>query len=188
MAEKAELTKRLSEYGLISLVELRIKYQSRFDNTSDTGDKVWEHVLRDYNALVGRGELPKSDELTLAGIKRHWSNELGSFRLWCDSANRAVTLSGVPTEQVRRRRRRACPVAALVLVNEHGAMRVGEWVGRGQDHVGGRVGGGGVRAHTPLLATHFVHRLTPRRSRMRCGRTGGQRPRYSTSTTTASGP
>ena len=112
VAEKAELTKRLSEYGLISLVELRIKYQSRFDNTSDTGDKVWEHVLRDYDALVDRGELPESDRLTMAGIKRHWSNELGSFRLWCDSANRAVTWSGVPAEQVRRRRRRACPDAA----------------------------------------------------------------------------
>jgi len=119
--QKAEENRPLTELGVIKLVEVRIGYDKRFDNTSDKAESVWAHVAKDYNALVDKAVLPDSDRRALsspspsssssstpsspcrrevAALQKRWSHELGEFRLWCATANRAVQLSGVPADEV----------------------------------------------------------------------------------------
>ena len=64
-AQRAEDSKVLSEAGAMQLVTLRLKYQSRFDNSSDTADKIWPHIYEEYIKLVEKGELPASDRISL---------------------------------------------------------------------------------------------------------------------------
>ena len=58
---RAEATKPLTEAGQIVLCELRGKYQSRFDNTSDKVDSIWAHIHKDFTKEIHRGVLPQSD-------------------------------------------------------------------------------------------------------------------------------
>ena len=59
VVEKEESSKQLSDVANISLVDLRLRmtYQSKFDNSSDTADQVWEHVRATYNKLIATSEL-----------------------------------------------------------------------------------------------------------------------------------
>ena len=119
--QKAEENRPLTELGVLKLVEVRIGYDKRFDNTSDKAESVWAHVAKDYNALVDKAVLPDSDRRAfsspspsssssstpsspcrreVAALQKRWSHELGEFRLWCATANRAVQLSGVPADEV----------------------------------------------------------------------------------------
>ena len=85
-----------SGYPEIPKDHLRLKYQSCFDNSSDTADKIWPHIYEEYIKLVEKGELPASDRISLLTFKKRWSHELGEFRLWCAKANRSILWSGVP--------------------------------------------------------------------------------------------
>ena len=120
--QKAEESRALTELGVIKLVEIRIGYQSRFDNSSDKHDSVWAHVAKDFNKLVDKNVLPESDRRALcshllpsaspfstpfspcrresAALQKRFAHEHGEFRLWCSTANRAVELSGVPADDV----------------------------------------------------------------------------------------
>ena len=102
--EKAEDTKVLTEYALITLVQQRLKYQSKFDNSSDTADAAWQHVHAAYNKVVSEQDGgAATDTLSVSQLKRRWNLEYGEFKLWCDVANRAIQLSGVPRDEVDTR-------------------------------------------------------------------------------------
>ena len=99
-AEKEETNRAMTEAGLICLVEVRIKFQHRFDNSSDKSDSIWEHVRVDFMKHVNSGALPPSDGRSTAALTKIFQRELGEFRLWNAIANRAVQLSGVPADRV----------------------------------------------------------------------------------------
>ena len=72
----------MSEAGLMFLVELRIvTYGKRFDNRSDKNDLIWEHIHRDFNRLVERGDLPAGDGRSLAALKKRYDLEYGVLTL-----------------------------------------------------------------------------------------------------------
>ena len=98
--ERAEMAKTLTDLGSISMVQLRIKMQPRFDNSSDTSDAAWAHVHAAFLKLVEDGTLPEHDRISVAALKRRWTLEYGEFKMWCATANRAVEQSGVPRDQV----------------------------------------------------------------------------------------
>ena len=100
MAEKVEETRNLSEAGAMHLVTLRLKYQSRFDNTSDKADAIWAHIHDEFMKLVENGDLVQTDGRSAQALEKRWNTELGEFRLWASTANRAVELSGVPADEV----------------------------------------------------------------------------------------
>eukprot|EP00966_Prymnesium_polylepis_P014917 344795-Prymnesium_polylepis.1 len=59
---QAEATRAMSDAGAIMLVLTVMKLQSRFTNTSDKNDTVWEAaVWPAFMTAVQKGELPESD-------------------------------------------------------------------------------------------------------------------------------
>jgi hypothetical protein len=107
LEEKAENNKTLTEMAIITIVELRLKYQARFDNSSDKNSAAWEHIHNDYMKKVSDHTLAESDRLTSAQLQRRWGLEYGEYKLWCAVANRAVNLSGVSADDVEEQVR-AC--------------------------------------------------------------------------------
>ena len=99
-AEREEESRNMSEAGVMQLVSIRLSYQSRFDNSSDTADNIWATVHGEFMKLVDDGELPKGDGRPAQALEKRWSTELGEFRLWAATANRAVEHSGVPADEV----------------------------------------------------------------------------------------
>ena len=82
-AEKAEMSKPMTDAGVLILVESVAKFQHRFDNTSDKADAVWQHMHAHFMKSVTKGELPESDGRSAAALQKRWNTELGEFRLWC---------------------------------------------------------------------------------------------------------
>ena len=99
-AQKEEDTRHMSDAGAMMLVEIRLSYQSRFDNTSDKADAIWAHIHSDFMKKVHDGDLPQSDGRNVQALEKRFQTELGEFRLWAAQANRAVSYSGVPADQV----------------------------------------------------------------------------------------
>ena len=102
-AEREEESRNMSEAGVMQLVSIRLSYQSRFDNSSDTADNIWATVHGEFMKLVDDGELPKGDGRSAQALEKRWSTELGEFRLWAATANRAVEHSGVPADEVEEK-------------------------------------------------------------------------------------
>jgi hypothetical protein len=98
--QKEEDTRHMSDAGAMMLVEIRLSYQSRFDNTSDKADAIWAHIHSDFMKKVNDGDLPQSDARNVQALEKRFQTELGEFRLWAAQANRAVSYSGVPADQV----------------------------------------------------------------------------------------
>ena len=98
--EKAESSKNLSEAALMAIVEIRIKYQKKYDNSSDTAANIWPHIHAEYLKKITDGTLAESDRISNTQLQRRWSLELGKFRLWCSVANKAMSLSGVTRDKV----------------------------------------------------------------------------------------
>ena len=98
--QKEEDTRHMSDAGAMMLVEIRLSYQSRFDNTSDKADAIWAHIHSDFMKKVHDGDLPQSDGRNVQALEKRFQTELGEFRLWAAQANRAVSYSGVPADQV----------------------------------------------------------------------------------------
>ena len=98
--QKEEETRNMSDAGAMMLVEIRLSYQSRFDNTSDKADAIWAHIHSDFMKKVNDGDLPQSDGRNVQALEKRFQTELGEFRLWAAQANRAVSYSGVPADQV----------------------------------------------------------------------------------------
>jgi hypothetical protein len=99
-AQKAEETRVMSDAGVMMLVQIRLSYQSRFDNRSDNTDSIWAHIHNDFMKKVTEGDLPHSDGRNVQALEKRFHTELGEFRLWAAKANRAVTYSGVPADKV----------------------------------------------------------------------------------------
>ena len=98
--DKAESSKNLSEAALMLLVEVRLKFQKKFDNSSDTAVNIWPHVHAEYIKKITDNTLPESDRISSAQLQRRWGLELGKFRMWCAVANRAINQSGVSRDSV----------------------------------------------------------------------------------------
>lgn len=70
VAAAVERARSMSEAGIMKLVALRMQYNHRFENTSDTNDNVWQHIERDFNALIDKGDLPPTDRrASLSSLK-----------------------------------------------------------------------------------------------------------------------
>ena len=102
-ADKEESARSITEAAQLLLVELRMKYESRFTNTSDTADAVWAHIHADYTAAIDDGTLHETDARTAEQLTKRYATELGEFRLWCAVANRAIEDSGVPRDEVEEK-------------------------------------------------------------------------------------
>lgn len=102
-AEREEENRNMSEAGVMQLVSIRLSYQSRFDNPSDKADKIWEHIHNDFMKFVDDGELPPGDGRNQTALEKRFNTELGEFRLWAATANRAVEHSGVPADEVEEK-------------------------------------------------------------------------------------
>ena len=73
-----ESNRAISDAGAVALVELVIvTYAGQFDDTSNTNDKVWEHVYKAFEELVRKGDLPPSDLRSMAALRKRYSLELG---------------------------------------------------------------------------------------------------------------
>ena len=93
--QREEMNRALSDAGVLRLIEIRLSFQPRFDNSSDKSDDIWKHVCEDFHKEVQQGLLPKSDARSVEACKKRFALELGEFRLWSATANRATKLSGV---------------------------------------------------------------------------------------------
>ena len=101
---KEEATRAMTEAGLMLFVSTRIGLQDRFDNSSDTTLACWEAVVTKYKAAARRDELPESDyNRGVEAFKKIWSKYWGEARLWSAKAQRAISLSGVPAEEVEEK-------------------------------------------------------------------------------------
>ena len=68
-AEELEARSFMSDAGAELLVDLKMKYESKFNNNSDKVESVWEHLHADFIAAVRDGRLPPGDERSLASLK-----------------------------------------------------------------------------------------------------------------------
>ena len=94
----------MTEAGLMLFVETRIGFQPKFDNSSDTAAAVWEAVVAKFKAAARRDELPANDyNRGVEAYKRIWSKMWGEAKLWSAKAQRAISLSGVPAEEVEEK-------------------------------------------------------------------------------------
>lgn len=98
--EKAMDKKIISDLATIQVVEIRLKYQSRFDNSTDTSANIWEHIAAEYNKLITDNVLADHDLLSVQQLQRRYNLEYGEFKKWCDVAIRAVQDSGVEASKV----------------------------------------------------------------------------------------
>ena len=99
-AEKAEESRNMTDAGAMQLVTIRLKYQYRFDNRSDKADAIWAHIHDEFMKLVEDGTLQQTDGRSAQALEKRFNTELGEFRLWSSTANKAVEFSGVPADQV----------------------------------------------------------------------------------------
>ena len=101
--ERQEAAAALTEAAQLLLVELVMKKESRFTNTSDTADAVWAEIHSEWSRAVERGELAAADARSVDALRARYKTELGEFRLWCAVANRAMQESGVQADEVEEK-------------------------------------------------------------------------------------
>ena len=106
--EKAENSKSLTEMATLLIVEIRLKYQARFDNSSDKNSAAWDHIHAEYIKKVEDNTLSESDRITKSQMERRWGYEYGEYKLWCAVANRAVNQSGLSADETEEKVS-ACP-------------------------------------------------------------------------------
>ena len=81
-AAKAEETKPFTTAAIITMVTLKLQLQHKFDNKSDRGLKVWDEILKQFNAAVDKGDLPESDRRDNSdSLKSRFSKEFDFFKL-----------------------------------------------------------------------------------------------------------
>ena len=102
-AEREQVTRAMTEEGVMLLCEIRIKYQLRFDNSADASNAIWERIHHDFQEK-GRASLPASDyERGVPALKSIWQKYYGEAKLWSAKAQRDVSLSGVPADEVEEK-------------------------------------------------------------------------------------
>lgn len=66
---EVEASRAMSPAGVKLLVNLKMRYEHRFDNNSDKVDAVWEHVYKDFVQAANRNEIPASDVRSADALK-----------------------------------------------------------------------------------------------------------------------
>lgn len=89
-ADNEEAKLNMSEAGSCLLVELKIKYDSKFDNHTDKNDAVWEHVHADFIRAINDGRLPASDARSVDGLKHRCARTHTPFLPSCSHAVHGV--------------------------------------------------------------------------------------------------
>ena len=102
--EKEEGSRPISDAGICLFVEIRIRYQPRFDNSSDQSNNIWARILHDFNQKGREQDLPESDyKRGIPALKTLWQKFYGESKLWAGKAQRAVTFSGVHADEVEEK-------------------------------------------------------------------------------------
>ena len=103
-ATREEATRAISDAGLGLFLEIRISYQSRFDNSSDSSDSsanVWARIKAEYDRKAQRDELPATDYgRSVEALQTIYRRHFGECKLWVAKAQRAILHSVVPADEV----------------------------------------------------------------------------------------
>jgi hypothetical protein len=100
--EKVENARVISDAATLILVEIVLGYQARFENTSDTSEKIFAHAHADYHKRIESGELGTSDAIATAeSFTRRYKKELGCFNQLTAIMNKKITFSGTPADEAR---------------------------------------------------------------------------------------
>ena len=91
-ADREQATRAMTHEGIMLLVEIRISYQPRFDNSADTSNAIWERIHHDFQHKGRASLLPASDfERGVSALKSLWAKYYGEAKLWSAKAQRAVS-------------------------------------------------------------------------------------------------
>ena len=66
-AAREEATRQMSNGALLLFVEIRCRYQSRFDNSSDQSSAIWERIVHEFNFPIRASVV--SCSVSLAGLE-----------------------------------------------------------------------------------------------------------------------
>ena len=98
--KKKDMHGAFSEAFVCYLVEVRLAAQDRMDNTSDKNLDVWQHIMAELHKAIDDGKYEECNRRTAESYIQRWGLELSAYRQWCAVANRAITQSGVPADDV----------------------------------------------------------------------------------------
>ena len=72
--DKEEIGRAISEAGALHVVDLwtSLKFQTRFNNSSDTVHAIWEHIHVDFMKAVERGDLPFTDGRGVKALRKKY--------------------------------------------------------------------------------------------------------------------
>mmetsp|Transcript_37814 Transcript_37814/g.86490 ORF Transcript_37814/g.86490 Transcript_37814/m.86490 type:complete len:309 (+) Transcript_37814:61-987(+) len=101
--EKESENRHMSEAGVLALVDLRMRYESRIANHSDTVDSVWQHIHKEFVTMCDDVQLPRTDARAVGSLRSKFSTEQIEFRNWAKVADRAMKESGVAADEVMER-------------------------------------------------------------------------------------
>ncbi|KAL1524466.1 hypothetical protein AB1Y20_019360 [Prymnesium parvum] len=73
--EKESENRHMSEAGVLALVDLRMRYESRIANHSDTVDSVWQHIHKDFVNMCDDVNLPRTDARGVGSLRSKFSTE-----------------------------------------------------------------------------------------------------------------
>lgn len=83
---EAEGNRAMSPEGAKLLVNLKMRYEHRFDNNSDKVDAVWEHVHKEFVQAANRDEIPASDVRSADALKHRCASCVGAACCMCACA------------------------------------------------------------------------------------------------------
>ena len=98
--KKKDLHGAFSESFVCHLVDVRVRWQDRMDNTSDKNVDVWAHIAKELWDAIDNEEYDESNRRTAEAYTARWSVELCSYRQWCAVCQRAITQSGLEADDV----------------------------------------------------------------------------------------
>lgn len=67
--EKESENRHMSEAGVLALVDLRMRYESRISNHSDTVDSVWQHIHKEFVTMCDGVSLPCTDARSVGSLR-----------------------------------------------------------------------------------------------------------------------
>ena len=103
-ADREQATRAMTHEGIMLLVDIRIGYQPRFDISADNSNAIWERIHHDFQHKARASLLPASDfDRGVSALKSLWAKYYGEAKLWSAKAQRAVSLSGVPADEVEEK-------------------------------------------------------------------------------------
>ena len=101
--KKKDLHGAFSESFVCHLVDVRVRWQDRMDNTSDKNVDVWQHITKELHRAIDEGNFDECNRRTAESYMARWSVELSAYRQWCAVCQRAITQSGLAADEVLER-------------------------------------------------------------------------------------